>query len=105
LGKLVDNHLSYGHSNGVVQDKAAFIKNIAGPAAPGKFGSIALSKQSVTLVGHDAIVRHVFDSVNQSADGPHSAHLGVLQVWNQAQGHWVLIARQAFTLPKPAAAK
>src|SRR5208337_3230650 len=58
LNALTDDHLTYGHSHGMLQDKAAFVKFLVGPKAPGKFKWIKISDQTVTIVGKNALVRH-----------------------------------------------
>jgi ketosteroid isomerase-like protein len=98
LGSLVENDLTYGHSSGKLEDRAAFLKALDGTHA---FQSIALSNQTVKVDGDNAWVRHVFDSVNNLADGKTStAHIGVLQVWKKHPDGWRLFARQAYLLPK-----
>ena len=46
LNALTDDHLTYGHSHGMVQDKATFVKFLVGPKAPGKFNWIKISDQT-----------------------------------------------------------
>ena len=58
LEALTHDGLSYGHSSGLVQDRAAFIEPLATKRA--SFPSITLSDRSVSVVGDDAIARHVF---------------------------------------------
>lgn len=100
LNALVSDHLSYGHSSALVQDKKAFVAPLIGPQAPGKFVSITLSKQTVDVAGKTAVVRHVFDAINQPPTGAQTtAHISVLQVWVLAHNKWTLLARQAVALP------
>ena len=96
LEVLTHDGLSYGHSSGLVQDKAAFIEPLATKRA--SFPSIALSDRSVSVVGDDAIARHVFtgESVANGKTAP--VHIGVLQVWHREGGRWRLLARQAFKI-------
>ena len=96
MSALTDDHLTYGHSKGALQNKAEFIKALVGPKAPGKFNWIKLSDQKVEVVGNLAWVRHVFDGENQLPDGQITkAHIMVLQVWKKEKGKWKLFARQA----------
>src|SRR6266851_7064372 len=60
LESLVADQLSYGHSGGVVQDKAAFVDVIASKKTIYK--SIVLSDQTVAIVDPNAIVRHAWQS-------------------------------------------
>ena len=96
LNALTDAHLTYGHSKGLVQNQAEFIKPLLGPNAPGKFNWIKISNQKVDVVGKVAWVRHIFDCENQLPDGKTAkAHIMVLQVWKKDGGKWKLFARQA----------
>lgn len=94
LTGLVSKDLSYGHSNGLVEDKDAFIASLMS----GKFNfqKIDLTEQTVKITGDAAIVRHVFTAETHDAGkSPGSANLKVLQVWQKQGGKWILIARQA----------
>jgi ketosteroid isomerase-like protein len=94
LAALVADQLSYGHSGGVVQDKADFIGVIDSKKTVYK--SINLTDIKVNVVGNNAIVRHTWDSVSESDGKSNTAHIGVLQVWAKQDGQWKLLARQAF---------
>ena len=79
-----------------MQDKAAFIAPLASKRAT--FPSITLSDRSVSVVGDDAIARHVFSGevITDGKSAP--VHIGVLQVWHRDGGRWRLLARQAFKI-------
>jgi uncharacterized protein DUF4440 len=94
LEALVADQLSYGHSGGVVQDKADFVGVIASKKTVYK--SINLTDMKVSVVGNNAIVRHTWDSVSESGGKSNASHIGVLQVWAKQDGTWKLLARQAF---------
>jgi len=96
LDALTLDGLSYGHSSGVVQDKAAFIAPLASKRQT--FPSITLSDRSVSVVGDDAIARHVFtgEVVTEGKSAP--VHIGVMQVWHRDGDRWRLLARQAFKI-------
>jgi ketosteroid isomerase-like protein len=97
LTALVADGLTYGHSNGRLEDKALFLAALDGKNA---FKSIDLSKQTVSVDGDVAVVRHVFDCINNLPEGKTStAHIAVLQVWKNYSGSWKLLARQAAPLP------
>ncbi|WP_343621345.1 nuclear transport factor 2 family protein, partial [Ralstonia sp.] len=66
LTGLIENDLTYGHSSGKLEDRAAFLKTLDGTNS---FKSIALTNQTVEINGDNAWVRHVFDSVNNLPDG------------------------------------
>ncbi len=96
LASLTLDGLSYGHSSGVVQDKAAFVGALTSGAS--RFPSITLSDRSASVIGEDAIVRHVFTGETVSGGKTAPVHIGVLQVWRRDGGRWRLMARQAFKL-------
>ena len=96
LDALVLDGLSYGQSSGAVQDKAAFVDALASRRS--SFPSITLSNRTASIVGDDAIVRHVFDGETVSNGKTVPVHIGVLQVWHREGGRWRLLARQAFKL-------
>jgi ketosteroid isomerase-like protein len=99
MNALTDDHLTYGHSHGNLQDKAKFVKALVGPKAPGKFNWIKLSNQTIDVVGKNALVRHTFDGETEAPDGKiGKAHILVLQVWTKEKGGWKLLARQACPL-------
>ena len=96
LDALTAPQLSYGHSGGVVEDKARFIDVVAGKRTVYK--AITQSDQSVSMAGDNAIVRHVLATETESEGRPGSARVGVMQVWQKQGGQWRLLARQAFRL-------
>ncbi len=99
LNALVDDHLTYGHSHGKLQNKAEFVKYLVGPKAPGKFKWIKISNQTIDIVGKIALVRHTFNAQNEDPNGKiTNAHIHVLQVWTKEKGGWKLLARQACPL-------
>jgi hypothetical protein len=94
LEALVADQLSYGHSGGVVQDKAVFVDVIASKKTVYK--SIVLTDQTVAVAGNDAIVRHAWSSESVSDGKSTMSKIGVLQVWQKQGTAWKLLARQAF---------
>ena len=96
LDALTAPQLSYGHSGGVVEDKARFIDVVAGKRTVYK--AITQSDQSVSMAGDNAIVRHVLATETESEGRPASARVGVMQVWQKQGGQWRLLARQAFRI-------
>jgi len=57
LDRLTMNDLTYGHSSGMIQDKAAFEQALLSGASD--FVSIDLSQQTMHVVGNTAWVRHI----------------------------------------------
>lgn len=97
LESLVADQLSYGHSGGVVQDKAAFVDVIASKKTIYK--SIVLSDQTVAIAGPNAIVRHAWLGESESGGKSNISKIGILQVWQKQGADWKLLARQAFAKP------
>lgn len=95
LESLVADDLSYGHSGGVIQDKKDFVDVIASKKTV--YNKIELSKQTITVSGNNAIVRHAWESESGTGDGKWNvSKIGVMQVWQKQGGSWKLLARQAF---------
>jgi ketosteroid isomerase-like protein len=93
LDKLTMAELSYGHSSGLIQDKAAFEEALLSGASD--FVSIELSDQTLKVVGNTAWVRHKMSAVTNDGGKPGEAHLSVLLIWMKQKGQWRLLARQA----------
>ncbi len=93
LDKLTMDELSYGHSSGLIQDKAAFEEALLSGASD--FVSIELSEQTLKVVGNTAWVRHKLSAVTNDGGKPGEAHLSVLLIWMKQKGQWRLLARQA----------
>src|SRR5687768_15739633 len=56
LTEISSTDLSYGHSNGKIEDQAAFIERLV--TKDSDFHTIELSEQTIKVVGSTAIVRH-----------------------------------------------
>ena len=93
LDALVLDELTYGHSSGVVQDKAAFEEALLNKSSD--FVTIDLSQQTIRVVGTTAWVRHILTATTNDGGKPGTAHLSVLLVWLRQKGQWRLLARQA----------
>ena len=93
LDAVVAPELSYGHSSGRVENKAEFISSLT--AGTSDFVTLDLSEQSVQVVKDTAIVRHVLNAATNDSGKPGTVSLKVLQVWQNQQGQWKLLARQA----------
>src|SRR5262245_33448889 len=97
LEASVADQLSYGHSGGVIESKAQFVNVIVSKKTIYK--SITLSEPSVTVVGNNAIARHIFLAEFEADGKLGTSRVGVLQVWTKHDGPRKLLARQAFRLP------
>jgi len=93
LESLTADEISYGHSSGKVEDKAAFVEGLLG--GPFDFLTIDISDQSIKLVGKTAIVRHIFSSQILNKGNPDTLKLGILLIWKKQKRKWKLLARQA----------
>lgn len=94
LEAIAAPHLTYGHSSGKIEDKAAFVQALA--SGQDDFVTIKLTNQTIQLEGDLALVRHQLAAQTNNGGKPGSVKLGVLLVWQKQQGKWKLLARQAF---------
>lgn len=98
LAGLVTETLNYGHSGGVIEDKAAFLKAVTDRKAMMK--SLKYSDVAVQVNGNSAVARHIWESESEADGKTTQTKVGVMQVWQkQADGTWLIYARQAFRLP------
>jgi ketosteroid isomerase-like protein len=98
LGGLCAPELSYSHSDGRVEDKAAFVANATDGKS--KFLSLAYQDVSVRVVGDAAIVRfHWLGETQAAADGKKSAtNLHILMNWQKQGADWKLLTRASTKL-------
>jgi ketosteroid isomerase-like protein len=96
LEQLAADQISYGHSDGRVQNKAEFINGVMTRKAVVK--SIDFPELTVAVVGDAAIARHIYTSESETDGKPNSVKIGALQVWQKQGGNWKLLARQGFKL-------
>src|ERR1700755_1235981 len=93
LAKLLDENLSYGHSDAHVEGKNDLITKLSDGTY--KFVTMDFSEQSVGISNNIAIVRHNLDGNTLDGGKPNEAHLHVLTVWYNPGSSWKMIARQA----------
>ena len=98
LEALCAEQLSYGHSDGRVENKAEFINGVMTRKAILK--SLTLSDHAITVVGTTAIARHTWASESETDGKPTSTKIGVLQVWQKQGDTWKLLARQSVRPPQ-----
>ncbi len=94
LRQLTSEKLTYGHSNGVIEDRQTCIESMVS----GKFNflSVDLTEQTIDISGNTAIVRHILQGdTHDAGKDPGKAHIKVMQVWQHQDGQWKLLARQA----------
>ncbi len=96
LDKMTSADLSYGHSSGKIEDKAAFVEALA--SGKSDFITLNFSEQTVKVKGDVAYVRHKLSGETNDGGKPGNANIGVLLVWVKENGSWKLLARQACKL-------
>ena len=96
LERLSAEQLSYGHSDGRVQNKAEFIDGVMTRKATVK--SINFPDLKIAVAGDAAIARHLYESESEADGKPNSVRIGTLQVWQKQGGNWKLLARQGYKL-------
>jgi hypothetical protein len=99
LEKISAEFLSYGHSNGLVENKSQFVEALA--SGQSDFINISISNQSIVVTGKNAIVRHRLDATTRDRGKDGEAHLNILLVFRKEQGRWKLLARQAARIVVP----
>jgi hypothetical protein len=93
INQQTEKALSYGHSNGWVQNKNAIIKDFE----TGLISYQAYKEDSVqvSMSGNFANIRFIAD-INATLRGNATInHLKVLEVWVKKGKRWLLLARQA----------
>jgi hypothetical protein len=97
LVSLVHDKLSYAHSSGKTEDKAAFVSALA--SGRSDFLNMNFTDQKISVAARTAIVRHTLTGqvVDNGKQGDLKLH--VLLVWAKEKGRWQLLARQAVRLP------
>lgn len=93
LEKITSDKLSYGHSSGRVEDRAAFVDNIV--TGKSDFVTIELTNQTVSVSGDAAIVRHTLSATTNDSGNPGSVKLNIMLIFQKQKGQWKLLARQA----------
>jgi len=96
LEKLTAPQLSYGHSDGRVQDKAQFIDGVVSRKATVK--SLNFPGLTIAVAGNAAVVRHLYESESETDGKTSTVKIGTLQVWQNQDGNWKLLARQGYKL-------
>jgi len=96
LGNMVWDELSYGHSGGIIQDKAAFIHGVMN--GPTFFKKIDPLDQTIIISGKNATVRHIVTAQIISNGAPGELKFGNMMVWKKKHGQWKLLARQGYKI-------
>ncbi len=103
LESLAADDLSYGHSTGLLEDKAAFVNDLL----TGKtlLTSAIVSEQTIKITGNVAVVRHHLTGENNHNNVVAKVDILVLLVWQKQKGEWKLLARQGIKIPPSADVK
>jgi ketosteroid isomerase-like protein len=94
LAALTAAELSYGHSTGLMQNKAEFIdgainrKDVA--------TSLDFSEVTTFVAGDVGVARHRWVGDNDLDGKNVHVDIRVLLIWQKQGGEWKLLARQAF---------
>lgn len=96
LEALAADQISYGHSDGRVQNKAEFVDGVMTRKATVK--SIDFPELKVSVTGNAAVARHLYVSEGELDGKPTNVKIGALQVWHKQDGAWKLLARQGYKL-------
>ena len=96
LERLTAEQLSYGHSDGRVQNKAEFINGVVTRKATVK--SLTFPDLKIEMAGDAAIARHLYESESELDGKTSNIRIGTLAVWQKQGGNWKLLARQAYKL-------
>lgn len=98
LVKLVDDKVTYAHSNGNVENKTQMIQAAMGNR--GSYKNIKIERGTINIDGKTAVLRHNLRGASVDARGTESPlDLGILQVWKKKGGKWKIVGRQAVRIP------
>ena len=94
LERITSERLTYGHSNGKIEDREQFIAALS--SGNSDFTAIALSDQTMTIAGKTVIVRHTLSgATHNKGSEPGTIKLQVMLVFVKEKKAWKLLARQA----------
>ena len=100
LDAILSDDLHYAHSNGVVDDKAAFIASLTSGRAV--YRSFEYTRHRFIPAGPGAVLMtgRVLVRIG-NADGERLLDLNVLAVWREEGGRWRFLAWQSSRNPPP----
>lgn len=91
--------LTYVHSTGFVEDKAAFVNDLV--SGKTVFTEVNFTDVSIKVDGNIACVRNRMTGAANNNNIPAKVDIIVLLVWQKQKGEWKLFARQAAKIPPP----
>ena len=96
LDRVAASQISYGHSDGRVQNKQEFIDGVMTRKQTQK--SLTFPELKAFVVGDMAVARHIYLGESELNGKQTTTRIGALQVWQRQDGAWKLVARQGFKL-------
>lgn len=93
INQQTDKALSFGHSNGWVENKNDVIKDLETGVI--SYQSYKEDSIQVSISGNVANIRFIADIGATLRGTPSTHHLKVLEVWVKKGKRWLLFARQA----------
>lgn len=97
LENIASEKLSYGHSSGLIENKAEFVDKIV--SGKSDFVTIELTDQTVSVSGKTAIVRHKLHATTNDGGKAGEVRLFILLIFQKEGKQWKLLARQAARQP------
>ncbi len=97
LEVLLSDYLTYGHSNGLVENKTQCIENFM--SGTSDFVDIMIDNQQHEVVGKTAWSRYDLFAHTNNKGVAGETKLKVLLVWVKKANGWKLLARQAVRIP------
>ncbi|MBS1512748.1 MAG: nuclear transport factor 2 family protein [Bacteroidetes bacterium] len=93
IKQCTDNALSYGHSNGWIQNKTTIVADFASGLI--SYQGYDTDSMTVAISGDAANVRYVVNVAATLKSNASTFHLKVLEVWIWRNKKWLLLGRQA----------
>ncbi len=97
LVRLVNANVTYGHSTGLLEDKATMVRNAVNSTTTYK--NLSSEKVLVDVDGNTALVRQILRGTSMDKGSESPLNLSILQVWKKQGGRWQIWARQAVKIP------
>lgn len=97
LDTLLSDHLSYGRSSGVLDDKKAVLAEV-GPGGPYSLDSLTGDSLVARRYGNVGVVNGIMHVKLKAQPAPY--RIRFTDVWALEDGHWRLVSFQATRLPK-----
>jgi ketosteroid isomerase-like protein len=104
LNAIFSDALHYAHSNGKVENKAAFIQSLT--SGQTRYEAFTYQERAFTVAGPNVVLMtgRVLAHV-KSGGQPLVLDLSFLAVWRHEDGQWGFLAWQSARIPPPAPAK